>query len=230
MWTVVLKVASPEHGEPEFFVLNQKKINPNTSRAIKKAILKDHERYRLDNVVLENYEVGDLQPWLADQGIPHELVSAHETNQQASFPEYHRLCREARFHFSEDLKELESEMRTFSYIQRAGGKYSFGHSSSKYHDDHVYSSNWAIFSLRRAVMNLYSLSNVMCTNRTPKRHLCYLMSGNLVMLCARDCYAHQKVLQMFREYKSYQLDSEMTIQEFFQIKVKMEGARISQAV
>ena len=121
-------------------------------------------------------------------------------------------------------------MRTFSYIQRAGGKYSFGHSSSKFHDDHVYSTNWAIFSLRSAVMNLYTLGNIQCTNRTPKRHLCYLFGGTLVLLCARDCYSHDKADQMFREYKQYQLDSEMTIQEFFQIKVKLEGARISQAV
>jgi hypothetical protein len=230
VWTTILKVASPEHGEPEFYILNQQKINPNTSRGIKKAILKDHERYKLDNVVLENYETADLAPWLADQNIPHELVSAHDTNQNASFPEFYRIAKEGRFHFSYSLKDLESEMRTFSYIQRVGGKYSFGHASTKRHDDHVYSVNWAIFSLRSAVMNLYTLGNVQCTNRTPKRHLCYLFGGTLVLLCARDCYSHDKVDQMFREFKQYQLDSEMTIQEFFQIKVKMEGARISQAV
>jgi hypothetical protein len=121
-------------------------------------------------------------------------------------------------------------MRTFSYNQRAGGKYSFGHASTKFHDDNVYSVNWAIFSLRSAVMNLYSLGNVMCINRSPKRRSCYLMGGNLKLLCARECYSHDRVDQMFREYKQYQLDSEITIQEFFQIKVKMEGARISQAV
>jgi hypothetical protein len=230
VWTTILKLASPEHGEPEFYILNQQKINPNTSRGIKKVILKDHERYKLDNVVLENYETADLAPWLADQNIPHELVSAHDTNQNASFPEFYRITKEGRFHFSDSLIGLESEMRTFSYIQRAGGKYSFGHSSSKFHDDFVYSTNWAIFSLRSAVMNLYTLGNIQCTNRTPKRHLCYLFGGTLVLLCARDCYSHDKVDQMFRDYKSYQLDSEMTIQEFFQIKVKLEGARISQAV
>jgi hypothetical protein len=205
VWTTILKVASPEHGEPEFYILNQQKINPNTSRGIKKAILKDNERYKLDNVVLENYETADLAPWLADQNIPHELVSAHDTNQNASFPEFYRIAKEGRFHFSESLKDLESEMRTFSYIQRAGGKYSFGHSSSKFHDDHVYSTNWAIFSLRSAVMNLYTLGNIQCTNRTPKRHLCYLFGGTLVLLCARDCYSHDKADQMFREYKQYQL-------------------------
>ena len=104
------------------------------NKNIKKAILKDHERYKLDNCVLENYEVADLGPWLTDQKIPHELVSAHDTNQNASFPEFYRIAKEGRFHFSSDLKTLESEMRTFSYTQRAGGKYSFGHSSKKFHD------------------------------------------------------------------------------------------------
>jgi hypothetical protein len=56
------------------------------------------------------------------------------------------------------------------------------------------------------------------------------MNGSVLLSCARDCYSHDKFEQMFREYKQYQLDSEMTIQEFFQNKVKMEGARISQAV
>jgi hypothetical protein len=231
IWTVVIKVASPRHGEPEFWILNQQKINPNTSRGIKKSILRDNERYHLDAVALEFYETADLSPWLSDQGISHELVSAHSTMQNSSFPEFYRIAREGRFHFSEYLKTLESEMRTFSYIQQAGGqKYSFGHCSSKFHDDTVYATNLAIYSLRSAVMNLYTLGNIQCSNRTPKRRLCYLMGGNLVLLCSRDCYCHHKVEQMFREYKSYQLDSEMTVQEFFQIKVKIKGARISQAV
>jgi hypothetical protein len=139
VWTTILKVASPKHGEPEYFLLNQKVIIPNTSRSVKKAILKDHERYTLDMVTLENYEVTDLAPWLTDQRIPYELVSAHDTNQNASFPEFYRIAQEGRFHFPESLKELASEMSTFSYIQRAGGKYSFGHSSQKFRDDRVYS-------------------------------------------------------------------------------------------
>ena len=164
IWTTILKVASPEHGEPEYYILNQQRISPNISRSIKKAILKDHERYNLDNCVLENYEVTDLAPWLTDQRIPHELVSAHDTNQNASFPEFYRIANEGRFHFPESLKDLESEMRTFSYLQRVGGKYSFGHSSKKFKDDTVYSANWAIFSLRSAVMSLYSIGNILCKN------------------------------------------------------------------
>ena len=229
IWTCILKVASPEHGEPEFFILNQKLIVPNTSRLIKKAILKDHERYKLDNVVLENYEVTDLAPWLTDQKIPYELVSAHDTNQNASFPEFFRIAQEGRFHFPESLKELSSEMQTFSYTQRAGGKYSFGHSSQRFKDDRVYSCNWSIFSLRQAVMNLYVLGSFYCKNKSKRRHMCFLMGGQLELLCKESCIAYAEVDAMFREYKRYQFDSELTLPEFYTEKVKHIGCRISQA-
>jgi len=231
IWSVIMKVASPEHGEPEFYILNQQRINPNTSRGIKKAILRDHERYKLDGCTLENYEVADLGPWLADQKIPYELVSAHDTNQNASFPEFYRIASEGRFHFPAHLNELESEMRSFSYTQRAGGtKYSFGHSSKKFHDDCVYSTNWAIFSLRSAVMTLYTLGNVQCTYKSQNRHYCFLMGGPHVLACSLKCDAFLRTQDMFQDFKKYQFDSELTIQEFYNHKVKRIGARISQAI
>ncbi len=229
IWTTILKLASPAHGEPEYFILNQKLIVPNTSRLIKKAILKDHERYKLDNIVLENYEVTDLGPWLTDQNIPYELVSAHDTNQNASFPEFFRIAQEGRFHFPESLKELSSEMSTFSYTQRAGGKYSFGHSSQRFKDDRVYSVNWSIFSLRQAVMNLYVLGSFYCKNKSKRRSLCFLMNGQLELLCKESCQAYAEVDAMFREYKQHQFDSELTLPEFFFEKIKHIGCRISQA-
>jgi hypothetical protein len=229
VWSVVLKVASPEHGEPEYFTLSQELIVPNTSRMIKRAILKDHEKYKLDMVTMENYEVTDLAPWLSDQRIPFELVSAHDTNQNASFPEFHRICKEGRFHFPESLKGLASEMGTFVYTQKTGGTYSFGHASQKFKDDRVYSVNWAIFSLRDAVMNLYTLGSFACKNKSTRRHLCFLMGGSLRLLCRESCHAYQEVEGMFRQYKQYRLDSEITVEEFFDSKVKHVGARISQA-
>ena len=229
VWTVVLKVASPKHGEPEFYILNQQVIIPNTSRMIKKAILKDHERYSLDKVTLENYEVTDIASWLSDQRIPFELVSAHNTNQNISFTEFYRIAKEGRFHYSAALRGLTKEMQTFSYTQKTGGVYSFGHSSHKFKDDRVYSVNWAIFSIRDAVMNLYTLGNILCKNKSARRHMCTLMGGDLVLLCSESCQAFQEVDAMFKEFKQYQLDSELTIPEFFETKVKLEGARISQA-
>jgi hypothetical protein len=229
VWSTIMKVASPQTGEPEYFILNQVKIVPNISRSIKKIILKDHERYRLDNVVLENYEVSDLAPWLSDQRIPYELVSATDTAQNASFPEFYRIASEGRFHFPSDLKDMASEMATFSYTQRPGGSYRFSHQSKKFKDDHVYSTNWAIFALRSAVMTLYSLGHVMCTLLSPRKKYCYVMGGNLQLHCSSSCDAHQRIEEMFQNYKQMQMDSELTIAEFLQYKVKRVGARISQS-
>ena len=215
VWSVILKVASPKHGEPEIYLLNQQVIVPNTGRGVKKAILKDHERYNLDNVVLENYEVTDLAPWLTDQKIPFELVSAHDTNQNASFPEFFRIAKEGRFHFPASLKGLTSEMSTFTYTQRTGGKYSFGHSSSRFKDDRVYSINWSIFALRSVVMNLYTLGNIQCLNKSKRRHMCFLMQGSMTLLCSEQCHAYKEVEAMFKELKQYQFDSEMDLPEFF---------------
>lgn len=229
VWTVVAKVASPEHGEPEFYVLNQVIFTLNTSRAIKKAILQDHERYGLDNVVLENYEITDLAPWLADVKIPHEIVTASEKMQNSAFPEMARIFREERFHFPKELKVFENELKAFVYQAGRAGKYSFGAATSRQHDDTVYSACHAIWSLREAVLNLYVLGNIQCKNKSPRRHICYLMGGEKQLLCADYCQAHKQVEAMFQEYRKVRLDDELTLPEFFETRVKLEGARIYQA-
>jgi len=224
VWTVVCKVANPE-GEPEYYILNQVRFTINTSKAIKAQILEDHKRYKLNNVCLENYEVTDLLAWMGEQGIPCELISATDTNQNASFPEFHRICKEGRFHFPNKAKLLPEEMSTFVYTQRkTAGTYSFGHSSSKFHDDAVYSTNWAIFALRHEVLDLYRLSSIICSNMNPvKRSLCFLMGGDKTLFCSEQCRAYQEVKEMFRQFKSYQLDSELDIAEFFHAYVKVNG-------
>jgi hypothetical protein len=229
VWTVVAKVASPEHGEPEFYVLNQVVFTLNTSRAIKKAILADHERYKLDAVTLENYEITDLAPWLADVKIPHEIVTASEKMQNSAFPEMARIFREERFHFSKDLKVFESELKAFVYQAGRAGKYSFGAATSKQHDDTVYSCCHAIWALREAVLNLYVLGNIQCRNKSPRRHICYLMGGEKQLLCADFCQAHKQVEAMFQEYRKVRLDDELTLPEFFETRVKLTGAKIYQA-
>lgn len=229
VWTCIAKTASPQSGEAEYFILNQTIFTLNTSKAIKKAILRDHENFCLNNVVLENFEVGDLSPWLSDMKIPHELVSGHETVQNSSFPELYRVAKEGRLHFSKDLKQLASEMSTFVYTQRPGGKYSFGHSSQKFHDDTVYSLNYAIFALREAVLNLYVLGNVQCTNKSARRHMCFIMGGSHELLCKAHCQPFHEIEAMFQQYKALRLDSELSIQEFYHTKIKREGALIFQA-
>jgi hypothetical protein len=231
VWSVVAKVASPAHGEPEFFLLNQEIITPNTSRLIKKAILRDHERFHLDNVTLENYEVSDLAGWVSEQRIPFELLSPHTSNQNLSFVELFRIFQEQRFHYPANLEGLTKELSTFVYTQRTGGggQYTFGHSSTKFKDDRVYSLNWAVHSLRDAVMNAYVLGSFACKNKSPNRQHCFLMDGSLTLHCSESCQAFQQVREMFVQYKQQVFESEMDLPEFYSVKVKREGARIYQA-
>jgi len=157
-------------------------------------------------------------------------MSAHDTNQAASFPEMYRCFAEGRFHFPDNLKDFQSELSTFSYTRRKNGMYSFGHTSAKFHDDTVYSTNWAIFSLRKEVLNLYELDTIQCFNKTNRRHHCFLMGGNLELFCSKNCAAFQEVEGMFRQFKQFQMDSDLTLPEFFHAYIRVTGAVIYQAV
>ncbi|BBO73861.1 hypothetical protein DSCW_12780 [Desulfosarcina widdelii] len=223
VWTVILKVAT-QGGEPKFYILNQHRFLINSTKAIKAVILEDHKRYGLDNVILENYEVSDLHSWMLENNINCELISAHDTNQNASFPEFYRIAKEGRFHFPAELATLESELSTFTYTHRKNNTYSFGHSSTKFHDDTVYSTNWAIFSLRREVLNLFEIADINCFNRSRNRHHCFLMGGNLELHCKKDCPAYDQVAIMWRQYRSFQVESEITLPDFFHSFVKVSGA------
>lgn len=228
--TSILKVANPKSEEPEIYLLDQQVIIPNTSRTIKKAILKNHQKYKYDNLILEDYEIVDLLPWLEAQGIPTEKMTAHSTRQNASFPELARIAREGRLHFPEDDAGLVSELSTFSYTQRKVEGYHFGHSSKKFKDDRVFSLNWAIFALRSQIISLFTLGHIQCTSKRKNRHLCFLMGGNMELLCAEGCEAAQAVFEFYRQFLRYQLDSDLLLHEFYKNYVKLVGVKVYQAI
>lgn len=229
-WTTTLKVASAKDLELEYHVLNQHVFPINTARSIKKEILADHQRYNLDAVTLEQYEVADLKPWLDDQGIPAEVISATSTNQNLSFVELHRIAKEGRLHFSSALEVLTSEMRTFIYEEMKDGNYRFGHSSQKFHDDTVYSLNWSVFATRAAVLSVYALKRIVCENMRPTRGLCFLMGGEMELLCKENCRTYHEVKEMHQNYQRMRLDDEYPLPVFFQNYVKLDGPRVYQGV
>lgn len=228
VWTVVLKVANLT-GEPEYYVLNQHRFLINAAKNIKAVILEDHTRYGLDNVVLENFETADIHAWMIENKIPCELISPHDTNQRASFPEMYRIMKEGRFHFSRDLEIFENELSTFSYTRRQNGSYSFGHAAAKFHDDTVFSVNWAVYSLRREVLNLFELDCIQCDNRSKNRHMCFLMGRGLELHCKEKCPAYREVAEMWRQYRLFNEDSEIRIPDFFHAMVKVTGAVVYQS-
>ena len=177
VWTSILKCSTKDRGEAEYFVLSQKKISPNVSRLIKKEILKDYKRYHLTNTVLENHEVGDLVPFLSDQGVPHELVNPMAATQNVAFTELFRIAKEGRLHLPANATELIDEMGHFQYKAAGGQKYQFGAVSGK-HDDFLYSLCWSVHALRSEILNLYTIGNVQCLSKSPHRSACFLMGGN----------------------------------------------------
>lgn len=229
IWTTVLKVANLNNEEPEIWLLNQKNIIPNTSAVIKKAILEDHKRYHIDEILLESYEVVDLLPWINQQNIKVATIAPHSTNQNLAFPHLANLARNGFLKIPVDAKKLISEMGTFVFSKaRRGEGYSFSHSSRKFKDDRCFSLCWAVHSLRDKVMNLYNLSTINCKSRSKNRNLCFLMGGGLELFCAGNCDAAQEVDELFRQYLQTQLDSDILLPEFFHEYVRLTGARISQ--
>jgi len=229
VWTCLLKYADPASTEPHYHILNQVRFQVNLDRNIKKVILEDHKKYGLTNVCLEYYEVTGISAFLAENNIEHELISATDSFQNSSFPEMHRIFRDKRFHFSEDLKHFSKELSTFSITQKKGGTYSFGHSSQKFHDDTVYATNLAIFAGRKAVLNVFELSNIQCVNRSQRRHLCYLFGGSLELLCGERCTAYQEVRAMYKQFLELQTESELTLADFYNAHCRLTGVRVSQA-
>jgi len=228
VWTVTAKTVSLD-GHPEYWILNQKSFRLNTSKNIKQTILQDHKRYNIKNAIFEHYETGDLFPFMADHGIDCSLKAATPTLQNSIFPRLHRIASSGRLFFPKSLKTLSSEMGTFIYEQTKNGLYRFQHSSQKFHDDSIYSLAYSIHATRSSILNLYQMGNIQCKLKSARRNACFLMGGNLKLLCAEGCQSFQECKMLFQEYKKFQLDSELSIEEFFRNHIKHVGCRISQA-
>ena len=223
IWTAVSKVASADGGEPHYLVLHQKNILGSMATGIKRAILDDHERYGLHNVVVEAYNSQDIALWTQEKGIPTEIVHATNTAQTPAFLEFHRIVREHRLHFSDKLEGLEKEMSTFTY-HLVNGAPRFG--SDKWHDDRVYSLAWAIYATRQDELAAYTMSNILCGSTSPHGRFCYLRNGDAVLTCARSCPSHAKVEGMFLQHRKSNIESNISLQDFFKNFVKVSGARV----
>ncbi len=64
------------------------------------------------------------------------------------------------------MEELAAEMMAFQYIALKGGGYRFEAGTG--HDDRVYSLAWAIYSLRREVIDGIQNQFILSTNYNPE--------------------------------------------------------------
>lgn len=229
VWTVVAKVANPEDGEAEYWVLNQHTFGKFTrDKEIKRIIQADAKRFKPVCIALENYEAEELYFWGLDNKLPVELVNPSLKNQYPVFAGLHSIVAEGRLHYSSGMKELESEMRTFMYEQK-GKDISFGHANG-YHDDHVYSLGWAVWALRDQELASYELKSIYCNSRSQHARFCYLRGGDLILSCCETCEAHKKVQAMHGQYRAHKVESEMTLPEFYKGKVKFAGYAVTKCL
>ncbi|MDZ7699487.1 MAG: hypothetical protein U5R49_21965 [Deltaproteobacteria bacterium] len=231
IFTVMAKVASAHNDEPEYFILDQINVIPNTASHIKKLIKKAHEKYDLKMVTLEDHEVLDIKPFCDANNIPCETVSPHTTKQNMLFPELSRVVKENRLFFPEDAKDLVSEMSTFNYTEAKRGQgYSFRHGKRDEKDDRIFSMAWSVYSLRSHILNLFSLDSIVCKAKQKNKKLCFLLGGNMELLCSESCPVAQEVREMYQQFLMYQMDTELTLTDFFHTHVKVAGARIYSAM
>lgn len=160
-WSTVAK--GKTRGEEYWVILNQQLMENSSEKLIKEAISTDHKRYRLQNVVLEVYQAADLFQWTVEQGIEAEIVHPVDKNQVNSFTRFHQILDQEQLAIPEGLPAvydrkngknggrlpvLVKEMKEFEHVMD-GAVPKFGHKpGTKYHDDAVYSLNWAIYALR----------------------------------------------------------------------------------
>lgn len=221
--TTTAKLAGIDGEEPHFYIARQEKIFGSLGRLIKKEVLAVNEIFGLHNSVFESYNSQDLHAWTQEQGLPCELVHATPQAQQPAFLELHRIVREQRLHFSQELTELASEMQTFSYELKAGNV-RFG--SDRFHDDRVYSLCWSIYALRKQELASYTIDNISCTSRSTHAQACYLRGGDLILPCGQTCRAHLEVQAMYNQYRKGNVDADLTLPAFFANLVRVDGVTV----
>lgn len=223
IWTAIAKTTGDD-GEPEYWLLNQKKIGFSQARAVKKAIVADHEAYGLHNTVIEQYQSADLHAWAQDAKIPCELTHATSKDQASVFVELARIVQEHRLHIPKNLEPLAKEMEVFCY--ELGARHPKFGASGKFHDDRVYSLAWAIWALRDEELAAYELVNIVCDSKSSHQEQCYLRDGHLILPCSEYCEAHRRVSAMHLQHNRRRVDDELSLPEFFAAKVKVSGVRV----
>lgn len=223
IWTVVCKIAQSE-GEPLYYVANQYNVLGSLAFTAKRVIQQDFADYKLSNMVFEGYEVQDISAWATDRGLTHEVVSPTPQAQMPAFLHMHQIVREGRLRFSDKLRDLAEEMKHFPF-ELKGENARFG-KSEKFKDDRVFSLVLAVYALRRQVLASYSLESIICNSRSAHADFCYLRSGDLILGCSNSCQSHIQVQQMYNQYKNANVETDITLPEFFQNLVTVSGAHI----
>jgi hypothetical protein len=227
VWTVVLKVAVAG-GEPEYWILEQKIPKLNTDKALKKMIQESHKKWHLDSCTIEDYHISaDFQEWLTKAGVPFKVVAPTSQVQNAAFPEFFRIVNEGRFKYPKELTRLTKEMESFQVKEGKSGVYTFGHASTRGHDDTVYSTCWGLYGLSRFQLETYELAVLNCQIKSPQRRQCFLLGGAFKVSCSVRCGAVATVQEMYNQHVGITLDDDISLEQFYRDFVKVRSTVIS---
>ena len=228
VWAVVAKLQDNVESDPVYYVLNAKSIFGSLGSSIKKQITKDYEEYSPVNTAFETYNSQDLYFWAVEMGYPCELLNPTPPVQMNGFLDLSNIISENRLHFPKSLIELYKEMEFFEYRQNKSGYFSFGSRQRK--DDFVYSLCWAIYSLRKQELNAFELDSITCVSKSKHATYCYLRNGDLILSCSGHCQAHLQVKQMFEKFKARNVETDLTLPQFYKRRVKLTGTKTYKSI
>jgi hypothetical protein len=223
VWCVVAKIQNNDDDDPLFYVLHAKSIFASLGSGIKKAIKKDFEEYNLINICLESYNSQDIYHWCLEMGYPVEIVTPSAPVQTNGFMDLANIVSENRFFYPKSVIELYKEMEFFQYKAGKAGYYSFGSKQRK--DDYVYALCWAVYSLRKQELNAFELKSIYCTSKSKHASFCYLRNGDLILSCSDSCPAHIQVNEMWSKFRARNVESDLTLPQFFKRRVKLTGTK-----
>lgn len=216
-------------GEPAYYVLSQEEIKFSLGKTIKKKVIEASEKYGIDKIILEDFDVQDLYQFFVERGFDCDALYPGTKQQVPAFFGLARLFEEGRIFYPRELKLLPKELNNFVFEYTDKGNPTFG-SGRKKKDDAVYSLAWSIYALKNQETTVYQLNDIVCTSKSRHARHCYLRNGDMILRCADQCYAHKQVQSMYNSYMRTNVDSELSIQQFFKRLVKVSGIKTYNAL
>ncbi|MDY0222990.1 MAG: hypothetical protein RBR67_17810 [Desulfobacterium sp.] len=223
VWTVTAKIQDSDTDDAEFYVLKSKSILGSLASSIKKTIKKDFEEYNLINICLESYNSQDIHHWCLEQGFPTELTTPSPPVQGAAFLDLASIVSENRFHYPKSCIEIFRQAEFFQYQTGKAGYFKFGSKHRK--DDFVYSLVWAIYSLRKQELGAFELDCITCQSKSKHASLCFLRNGDSILSCSDTCPAFVKTNEMYQKFKNRNIETDLTLPQFFKRRVKLTGTK-----
>lgn len=230
---VVAKTVDPETDDPIFYLLELHRFETQDDSEIRRAVQSAHDRWGINRLIAERYEMTGLHAQFVAMGIESELQHATLQSQAAAFNAMTRAAREGRLRVNPEIGgDLLREMPTFRVsLQSTGHSRGTGvlavyqhENRVGCHDDAIFATGWAIHALRDLdVGTKYEIGGIACEAPPSHAALCILNGGALVPMCSTACRSFLAVKQLHAQHLS-RATRHLTIEDFFAKRVRNIGA------